>query len=381
MLKNIFTIFKKECARFFRDKRMVFSVILLPGLLIYSLYSLLSLGMSGSTEIPEDYAIPCYVQNLPDVFADTFTDMGFDVMSADDVAHAKQQVAQQKADLFVSFPADFEEQLTQSTDSTPNVQIYYNSDNPYSYLAYEIVDELLNSFEDSFFNILDINNTAENPDLANGSLIMSMIPFMIILLLFYGCQSIAPESIAGEKERGTIATLLVTPVSRTSVAIGKVISISFFAILSGLSSFTGLALSMPKLLGSMMDMVDFSAYGTTEYLCLLGVILTTVLLCVAILSVISTNAKSVKEATSGSTAIIIIAMVLSIVPVLPLEMNGMGLHCIPFLNSALSLFKILVGEYSVSNILITCGSNLVISFGLIAVMAMMFNSERIMFKK
>ena len=93
MLKNIFTIFKKECARFFRDKRMVFSVILLPGLLIYSLYSLLSLGMSGSTEIPEDYAIPCYVQNLPDVFADTFTDMGFDVMSADDVAHAKQQVA------------------------------------------------------------------------------------------------------------------------------------------------------------------------------------------------------------------------------------------------------------------------------------------------
>ncbi|MFQ7035420.1 MAG: ABC transporter permease subunit [Candidatus Borkfalkia sp.] len=52
-------------------------------------------------------------------------------------------------------------------------------------------------------------------------------------------MGIAPESIAGEKERGTIATLLVTPIKRSELVVGKVLSLSALSSLSAISSFIG----------------------------------------------------------------------------------------------------------------------------------------------
>lgn len=68
----------------------------------------------------------------------------------------------------------------------------------------------------------------------------SMLPMLLMIFLFTGCMSVAPESIAGEKERGTIATLLVTPVKRSHIAIGKIIALSIIALLSGISSTLGI---------------------------------------------------------------------------------------------------------------------------------------------
>ena len=66
-----------------------------------------------------------------------------------------------------------------------------------------------------------------------------MMPLLILVFLFSGCMAIAPESIAGEKERGTIATILVTPIRRSELALGKIFSLSIIALLSGLSSTVG----------------------------------------------------------------------------------------------------------------------------------------------
>jgi ABC-type Na+ efflux pump permease subunit len=59
-----------------------------------------------------------------------------------------------------------------------------------------------------------------------------ILPFLILSFLFSGCLAVTPESIAGEKERGTIATLLVTPIKRRELAIGKIISLSILATLA-----------------------------------------------------------------------------------------------------------------------------------------------------
>lgn len=384
MFKDIVTIIKKECARFFKDKRTAFMAILFPGLLIYALYSIMGTGMSDMTSIPEDYTFPCYVQNLPESFAPAMDLLGFNVTQTNDIAYAKQQVANKKSDLVVVFPADFDAQIAQAAEGVdvPNIQVYYNGDRNQSYLAYERFTEQANLFEDMYANVLDINKNVSDFDLANGtSFIMSMMPMLVIMLLFSGCQSIAPESIAGEKERGTIATLLVTPTSRTSIAIGKVASLSLFATLSGLSSFVGLVFSMPKMLGDAMQTVNLNLYGTTEYLCLLAVILSAVLFNVAILSVISAYAKSVKEATTTTTIVMLLATMTGMIPTLSLIPNGIAARCIPMVNSALSLHDIFMLDYSVTNIAVTCASNVVAVAGLVVVLSKMFNSEKIMFNK
>ena len=72
---------------------------------------------------------------------------------------------------------------------------------------------------------------------------MAMImPMLMVSFLFSGSMGVAPEAIAGEKERGTMATLLVTPINRAHIAIGKILSLSVIALLSGLSSFLGVIL-------------------------------------------------------------------------------------------------------------------------------------------
>ena len=79
----------------------------------------------------------------------------------------------------------------------------------------------------------------------------------------------APESIAGEKERGTIATLLVTPMKRSSLALGKVFSLSIIALLAGCSSFIGTFAALPKMMGGELTGVDSSVYVPMDYAMLL----------------------------------------------------------------------------------------------------------------
>ena len=66
MKNNTFTIMKKELARFFGDKRMVFTTILMPGLMIYILYSFMGSSMMKQLMPDENYVAKAYVQNMPE---------------------------------------------------------------------------------------------------------------------------------------------------------------------------------------------------------------------------------------------------------------------------------------------------------------------------
>ena len=144
--------------------------------------------------------------------------------------------------------------------------------------------QVLDSYESALANKFDINPGGEGYDLASeedisAQVFSMMVPMLMMAFLFSGCMAVAPESIAGEKERGTIATLLVTPLKRSHLALGKILSLSVIAILSGLSSFLGTMLSLPKLMGGG-EMLKADVYGVKEYGMLLLVILSTTIMMV-----------------------------------------------------------------------------------------------------
>lgn len=110
-----------------------------------------------------------------------------------------------------------------------NVEIYYNSARTESGSAYQLVAAALNAFESALSNKFDINR-GEGFDLASekevvGQLFSQLFPMLMLIFLYSGCMSIAPDSIAGEKERGTLATMLVTPMKRGNLAVGKILSL------------------------------------------------------------------------------------------------------------------------------------------------------------
>lgn len=392
MKNNTFTIMKKELARFFGDKRMVFTTILMPGLLIYLVYSFMGNGMMQELMPDENYVAKAYVQNLPEEL-----ETAFDALNAEwtdvDAARAeeiKQEIQDKEADVLVVFPENFLAEVqayeVTSGEAAPNVGIYYNSTETESSQMYSTIAAIMEQFETSMTNKLDVNAGDVDYDCATkkdvtAQMFAMLLPMLLMIFLYSGCASIAPESIAGEKERGTIATLLVTPLKRSSLALGKIFSLSIIALLSGMSSAIGTIASLPNLMGGVETGIDsaVSVYGVSDYVMLLGIVLSTVLLLVATISVISAFSKSVKEASSAVSPLMIVIMFVSIMPMFGSGEKALSDFFIPLYNSVQCMNGIFAFTYTVEQIIITMVVNIVATGILTFVLTKIFSNEKVMF--
>ena len=392
MKTDMLTIIRKEFARFFKDKNLVLTTILLPGVLIYLIYTFMGNGMMKEFMTDEDYVAKAYVQNLPDELAPAFEQLSAEwtVVSDAEIEDTKALIADKEADVLIVFPADFSAKVAAydvtGGETAPNVEIYFNSTETESSNLKGILVEILDQYEASMINKFDVNagdgvyNLASEKDMT-GQIFAMLLPMLLMTFMFSGCMSVAPEAIAGEKERGTIATLLVTPMKRSALALGKVISLSCIALLSGLSSFVGTMLSMPNLMGTT-ESVNASVYVITDYLMLLGIILTTVLVMVALISIISAIAKSIKEAGTAVSPLMIIVMVISLVPMFGGDgEKSLAMFFKPIYNSVLCIHGIFSFTYQPVWIVITILMNLIYAGVLSWVLTKLFNSEKVMFSK
>lgn len=394
-MKNIISIIKKEFARFFKDRRMVINTLIIPGLMIFVLYSFIGSGMSSSFKPAENYEYKVSIYNETQL-DDTFRSYMDALESSESLKikvtknsttlsqeEAIKKIKDKEIDLVLVYPDNF-----MSMSGKDNIiAMYYDSTNKNSSAIFEAYSTWLDNYENTVSNLFDINtdpsityNQATEKEIS-GQILSMMLPMLLIMFLFSGCISIAPESIAGEKERGTIATLLVTPINRKDLAIGKIISLSVIGLLSGLSSFIGTMLSLPKMLGDGVEIAS-NVYKFTDYLWLLLLILSCVLLFTAIIGIISAYAKSVKEATTYTTPILICVTLLGMTTLFSdgAVVNHI-LYLIPIYNTIQAMTGIFSFTPSIVNIVITIISNLVYTIVMIIILAKMFNNEKIMFNK
>ena len=106
----IFTIFKKELARFFKDRRTLVA-LLMPGLLIYAIYSLMGGAMSDAFMPDEDYKPIVYTADAPEYAGDLFPSQTFEVKASKDIQAEKQEIIDGVADALVIFPQSFTEDM------------------------------------------------------------------------------------------------------------------------------------------------------------------------------------------------------------------------------------------------------------------------------
>ena len=393
-MKNnkIWAIMRKEFARFFGDKRLVFTSILLPGLLIYFLYSFMGSAMGDMFGNEDGYVPVCYAVNVPaNAEAMLEAALGTDIQTIDaaETESYKQQITASEADLLMVFPEGAEALFNGTAvpaEDAPMIALYFNSANTESLAVFKTAAAVLDGYESSVTNLFDINMGDESYDLATeeeaaGQIFAMMMPMLLMMFMFSGCMAVAPESIAGEKERGTIATLLITPIRRSHLALGKIFSLGVIAVLSGVSSTVGTVLALPKLMNfedSGLNM-DASFYGITDYLMLGCVIVSTVLLLVALISCISAFAKSVKEAGTALTPVMLINMLIGVTAMLGSAPTNPVMYCIPLYNSAQCMSAIFSFAADPVNIAVTCGVNLAVMGVMVFLLTRMFDSEKVMF--
>ncbi len=385
-MRHIITIMKKELTRVFKDKRLAFMNFIFPALMLYLMYSLMGNFMFSE---PEKYIvgvdnIQCMPEDVKQILNQTVPNLEMQELEIG-LTEAKESLRNNIYDLIVVFDEDF---LNNPTTLT-NVMVMYNPTSTSS----STINSLFISALDVYKKTLQVNQFGENFEIFNihnslaadeeetmGQMYALILPFLIITFLFSGVTAVAPESIAGEKERGTITTLLVTPVKRTHIALGKISALSILAILSAVSSFVGLMISLPKLMGSSGGAIE-NMYGISEYIMVLCVLIVTSLVLVSLVSIFSCFAKNVKEASMYTMPLMLISMGISMTSMLGLNADNNLLYMIPIFNSCQLLSEVFTFNVDITHFIITIVTNIVVSGVLIYVLTKMFDNEKIMFSK
>jgi len=336
-----------------------------------------------------------YAVNAPDSISQMITTSGISLfhIDIDKVEETKDKISEKTADLLIVFPADFNERVasqidnlsgeTPNTQNAPSIEIFYSSTEPNSGQAFHTVSAVLEAYKTSLVNIF----TIEGSDLSSvedfmATIISTMMPMLLMIFLYSGCMALSLESITGEKERGTLATLLVSPLKRSELAAGKILSLAVLSFLSGIITAVATILALPNLMGTEGDIMDVAIYSIVDYILLACVILSVLLLMVVMLSIISAFAKTVKEAGQAATPLMIVVMVVGVS-----GMFGGGAqteaiyYLIPLYGSVQSMSGIFAMEYSAFNIGIACLSSLLYACLGGYILTRMFNSEKVMFSK
>lgn len=389
-MKNILTIFKKEWDRVIKDKRLVLTVMIFPGLMIFLIYTFIGNAISGMTT-QDVYNIA--IVNPESAFTAIYeTDENADKFNVVDINSNQMQTYKDKIDnnewtILIYLDPNIESY--DGTGTKPDVSIYYNPNEIASsqisstFMTYLSMYRQQLSFDlygdTSYFNLEQSGTPLKEGGLGAG-LMNGMLSMLIIMFLFSGAMSIGPESIAGEKERGTIATILVTPVKRHEIAIGKILALSLLTLISATSSFIGIILSLPKMLQASGSL-SIGMFSVGDYLLILLVLFSTVFVIVGIISIISAYAKSVKEAGSLIIPIYILTILVAVTSMFSSQANStLLLYVIPIYNSVQSLTAIFTADPSaLLYILITVAANIVYLSLFVTLLNKMFNSEKIMF--
>jgi sodium transport system permease protein len=392
MKNNILTVMSKEFARFFGDRRMII-MILLPAILIYVIYSFMGTALSSMYSPDEDFKPIAYAVGIPDQITREMQASGISILfiEANEADGIKEKIQKKEANLLLVFPPDFHEAMTgydvqASKAPAPNIEVYYNSTVPNSADAYGQAIAALDAYESSLANKFDVNRDVFDSDQAtsedmSASIISSMMPMLLMIFLYSGCMGLAPESIAGEKERGTLATLLVTPLKRSELAAGKILSLAVLSFLSGIVTAAATILSLPNLMGGSGDLIDAGIYSARDYMFLVFIILSTILLLVTLISIVSAFAKTVKEANTAVMPLMILVMLVGVTGMFGKTQTDTVFYVIPLYSSVQSMGGVFSRNYSAINIAVSSISNLIFACVGGFVLTKMFNSEKVMFSK
>ena len=211
-------------------------------------------------------------------------------------------------------------------------------------------------------------------------MLAALLPILLISFVFSGAISIGSDAIAGEKERGTLASLLMAPIQRHQIVIGKIISISAITVLSALSSFAGILASLPfsKALYGVNGNVSL---GFMDLLMLLILILTLVLVMVSLIAVASTLAKTVKEASTFAMPMYFIALISAAMSMFSESVSRqLVVYVIPVYSNVMAVRALLMFELDWVQFMLTIVSSIGFFTLMVLLITRLFHSENVLFK-
>jgi sodium transport system permease protein len=281
-----------------------------------------------------------------------------------------------------------------------NVKLYFNDAG--LNLVYRRVNEIVKSqselFQQSAFTSLGLDATEQSAlieplvlekvntadDRENwGEKIGGMLPYLLFLICLSGAMAPATDIGAGEKERGTLETLLISPIDRNKIVMGKFLTIAFAGTMTALITVLsmviwGLVLSQGM---AIKFVADFMAQiAILDFLLIFLMLVPVVAIFSAVLLSISIYAKSFKEAQSymgPMTILVVVPIMLALLP--GVELKG-GWAWVPVTNVSLAMKELVKGTMDYYQLFAIFGSTVIIAGALFAFCVYWFNQEKVLFR-
>ena len=237
----------------------------------------------------------------------------------------------------------------------------------------KINSEILNAVEIKKENIAP-------PEQMVGFLVGKFLPYLLIILTISGASIIASDLIAGEKERGTLETILVSAARRNELVIGKYLTIITISIITVLLNLLSMYLSFQHIFMQVGTNMGEFQLPIGNFALILLLMLPLITLFSAILLSISTYSRNIKEAQSYQMPLLFGAIMLSMVSFLPgFELN-LGFSLIPIVNFSLMMRDIMLNNYQLNYLFIIIGATLVLDVITVYISIKLFHSEKVLFR-
>jgi len=213
-----------------------------------------------------------------------------------------------------------------------------------------------------------------------GMFLGMFLPYIVILMLVSGASTVAADLVAGEKERKTLETLLVSSVGRLEIVFGKYLTIITLSMLNVIINLFSISFSLKFMLASQAASMSGVQMPISAIFILLAAMIPLATFFAAVLLSISTFSRNMKEARTYEQPLMMVAMMMGMVSFLPaIEMNNL-MALIPVINIALLFKAVMINEYTLTHLLLTIGSTIILDVIAILITIKLFTTESILFR-
>ncbi len=380
MNNKIICIFKKELRELFRDKKSLSMMLITPILIPLIIFGMSALFDAQMNKPVEDYNRIGFNYKMSDAEKEIAKNMDIQAIYGD-TEDLREKYDKAEIDLYVTkkgntYTINGEENETTSMASALVNSYFtvYKESLQKNYLAGKNMDS------DALLNIITVKENIATEENFFGNYITNYAFLFIIMAIAISAMYPATDTTAGEKERGTLETLLTFPMKGRDIIVGKYLSVTFSSIVTGIFSFILTVISL-KISNNMFEIYNDTnlMLSPAEFAFAAVVIITYSFLISGLNIAVASKCKTFKEAQSALTPVMFISFFPGMIAFLiNLKTNAL-LSLVPFLNFTLIFTDITKGSINYTNILLMLISTITIICIVLGIIIRQYKSEKILF--
>jgi sodium transport system permease protein len=403
MRLNILTIYLKEMREVLRDRKTLIFMVVLPTLVVPVLMNIMIGFIVRAEKKAQTETLTFAIfgaEHLPDLANAFSEEKGFEKVDIPTQEAIASAIEENKIKFGLVIPQASREQFESGEQVT--VHFHYNNASVTSKVknrASKVIYEFGESYRSERLAGLGLDTPQEQEHLLKpvtieehntadmrevlGERVGGMLPYLFIIFCFMGAMYPAIDLGAGEKERGTLETLLLAPIRRYQIVLGKFFVIFTTGVTAALLCLTSMGVMLAtkgkEVTGELGEVI--ASVSVVDLVLIAAMLIPTAAMFAALLLSVSIYAKSFKEASAYCGPLNFLVIMPAFIAMLPMVKLDWYWAMVPITNISLAIKELIKGTMNYGMLIAILGSSVVIAGAFLFFCTRWFEREAVLFRK